>query len=152
VSADRAVVSRATATLAVAVAALTLASATASAAATTSARPDPCALVATRQVQSITGKRVSGRVEAPLGPTCIYRFQKSKQLVTITVGPAKFAALVAQISKRQRRRVSIRGHIGFCGRLGQPVLYVSLSQKRVLTIGAGCTVARQLATIAVRRL
>jgi hypothetical protein len=114
--------------------------------------PDPCSLVTVSQIDSIMGKTVSQAVDAPLGPTCIYKFKNSKTLVTIAVSPGRFAALVAQLPRHQRRRVSVRGYVGYCGKLGSPVLYVSLPRKRVLSIAAPCAPAQRLAGLAVRRI
>lgn len=127
---------------------LVLAPASASAA----RRVNPCALVTARQVAAVTHSRVSGHVLAPLGPTCIFRLEKTGKQLTITVGGARFSALVRQIPRRKRHRVSVRGRRGYCGVLGGPILYVSLRHRKVLTITAACTPARRLAAIALRRI
>jgi hypothetical protein len=115
-------------------------------------QPSPCTLVSSKQVAKVTGLPVTKQILAPLGPTCIYKLANGSRQVTITVGSARFAALVSQIPRRRRRRVRVVGHLGYCGVLGQPVLYVSLPHGRVLTITAACGPAQKLAAIAVRRL
>lgn len=128
---------------------VTLALASFSSAAT---QPSPCTLVSSKQVATITGLPVSKQILAPLGPTCIFKLGKGSRQITITVGTARFAALVAQIPRRTRHRVKVAGHLGYCGVLGRPVLYVSLPHSRVLMITAACGPAQKLATIAVHRL
>jgi hypothetical protein len=115
-------------------------------------QPGPCSLVSEKQVATVVGAAVSKQVLAPLGPTCIYKFKHNRKQLTIALGTERFSSLVAQIPRRKRRRVSVRGHTGYCGVLGQPILYVSLAHKQVLTITASCPDARKLAAIAVHRL
>jgi hypothetical protein len=110
----------------------------------------PCNLVTKAQAHAIVGVPVQDPLEAPQGPTCIYRSQDGKSFVTLAVQPLAFSKLKRQIHKR--RQVAVSNRTAFCGMLGQPMLYVPLSRSRVLSVAAPCNVARAFAATAVRRL
>lgn len=110
----------------------------------------PCNLVTKAQAGAIVGTPLQDPLEAPQGPTCIYRSQDGKSFVTLAVQSVPFSKLKRQMHKRQQVDVSHR--TAFCGMLGQPMLYVSLSRSRVLSVAAPCKVARRFAETAVRRL
>ena len=110
----------------------------------------PCNLVTRAEASAIVDAPMPEPLEAPQGPTCIYRPEASKSLITVAVQALEFDKLKKQI--RRRRQVSVVDRTGYCGALGQPMLYVPLSAKRVLTIAAPCTIARQFAAKAVPRL
>jgi hypothetical protein len=110
----------------------------------------PCNLVTKAQAGAIVGAALQDPLEAPQGPTCIYRSQDGKSFVTLAVQSLQFSKLKRQMHKRQK--VAVSNRTAFCGVLGQPVLYVSLSGSRVLSVAAPCKVARQFAATAVRRL
>jgi hypothetical protein len=111
----------------------------------------PCNLVTRAQASAIIGTRLIGPVEAPQGPTCIYRSAgRGKQFVTLSVQYTSLPRLARQVENRKRIRVA--HHAGICGANGQPTLYVSLSGGRVLTVGAQCGIARKFAAKALARL
>jgi hypothetical protein len=110
----------------------------------------PCNLVTPAQASRVLGARVAPPVEAPQGPTCIYRTSDGKQFVTVAVQPLDLGALRSQM--RGRRAVDVAGRAGLCGRHGQPMLYVPLSDGRVLSVSGDCDVALRFASTAVDRL
>jgi hypothetical protein len=110
----------------------------------------PCNLVTKAQAQAIVGLPLRDPLEAPRGPTCIYRSQDGKRLITLAVQSLDFAKLKRRIHGRQAASIANRN--AFCGTLGAPVLYVELPKRRVLSVAARCEVGKQFATAAVRRL
>jgi hypothetical protein len=109
----------------------------------------PCNLVTKAQAQAIVGLALRDPLEAPRGPTCIYRSRDGKRLITLAVQPLDFAKLERRIHRRQAASVAHRR--AFCATLGAPVLYVELPKRRVLSVAARCDVGRQFAMAAVRR-
>jgi hypothetical protein len=110
----------------------------------------PCNLVTKAQAGAIVGAPLQDPLEAPQGPTCIYRSQDGKRFVTLAVQSVAFSKLKHQMHKRQQ--VAVSNKTAFCGMLGQPILYVPLSGRRVLSVAAPCQVARKFAATAVQRL
>jgi hypothetical protein len=110
----------------------------------------PCNLVSRAQAQAILGGPVRAPVEAPQGPTCIYKSQSGKTFITLAVQSLDFDRVKKQI--RRRQAVTISNRSAYCGLYGQPMLYVSLSRQRVLSVAAPCPVAKQFAARAVARL
>ena len=111
---------------------------------------NPCKLVSPKHMTAIMHMRVTKRVLAPLGPTCIYKFRGTKREVTLSVEKEKFSSITRQLKKR--KAVTVSHHQAECGTLGQPVLYVSLLHGKVLDIAAGCTQAQQIAKYALSNL
>ena len=110
----------------------------------------PCNLVTRAQARAILGGPIQAPVEAPQGPTCIYRSQSGKTFITLAVQTLDFDRLKKQM--RRPQSVAVSNRAGYCGTYGQPMLYVSLSGKRVLSVAAPCPVAKQFAARAVARL
>lgn len=110
----------------------------------------PCNLVTKAQAQAIVGLPLRDPLEAPRGPTCIYRSQDGKRLITLAVQSLDFSTLKRRIHGRQAASVADRD--AFCGTIGAPVLYVELPKRRVLIVAARCDVGKQFAMAAVRRL
>jgi hypothetical protein len=110
----------------------------------------PCNLVTKAQAQAIVGAPINDPLEAPKGPTCIYRTQDGKSFITLAVQPLEFSKLKRTIHKREP--VNVSDASAFCGMLGNPVVYVSLPKHRVLSVGAPCDVGRRFATTALGRL
>ncbi len=110
----------------------------------------PCNLVSEREAQDIVGKPMQVPVEAPQGPTCIYRPRKGEGLIALAVQDADFARLRRQIDDLHRVDVSDRS--AYCGTYGQPMLYLPLGAGRVLSINAECDVARGFAVKALPHL
>ena len=90
-------------------------------------------------------------LEAPQGPTCIYRSKAAKRFVTVAVQSADFAK---QIEPRlhQASSFSVGSRTAYCGQHGQQMLYVPLSGDRVLAIAAPCPMAKRFAAQALRQL
>jgi hypothetical protein len=110
----------------------------------------PCNLVTVAQARTILGAPMLQPVEAPLGPTCIYRSRDRRSMVTVAVQALDFTKLEPRIQRR--RRVAVGSRTAYCGTYGQPMLYVRLSGNRVLSIAAQCTVAQRFALKAIRQL
>jgi hypothetical protein len=110
----------------------------------------PCNLVGPARARAIVGAPLEPPVEAPQGPTCIYRKRGSDELVTLAVQQARFAQLKRQVRGAQSVDVSSRAAV--CGVHGRPVLYMPLGGGRVLSIAAPCATATEFARAAVRRL
>jgi hypothetical protein len=110
----------------------------------------PCSLVTRSQAARIIGGPVLEPLQAPQGPTCIYRSRSGKRFVTLAVQTVDFAKLKRQV--RNSRRISVSDRPGLCGTVGQPMLYVPLSARRVLSVSAPCGVATRFAATAVSRL
>jgi hypothetical protein len=108
----------------------------------------PCNLVTRAQAQGILGARVQAPLEAPQGPTCIYRSPGA--FVTLAVQSAPFAPIKRRL--RDPRRIRVAGRTAYCGFEAQAVLYVPLAGGRTLSVGARCPIARRFAAAAVRRL
>ena len=60
------------------------------------------------------------------------------------------ASQVHQMRKVQR--LTIGGHQAYCGTLGRPMLYLTLSSGKVLNVTAPCAVAQALAAKALPRI
>jgi hypothetical protein len=114
-------------------------------------RFSPCNLVSEGQAQSILGAPVQQPLEAPQGPTCIYRTRTGKAFVSVAVQTSTPYEQLRRLV-RKRETVSVSGREGVCGDVGQPTLFLRLSGGRVLTIAADCQVAKQFAIKAVTAL
>ncbi|MEY2516198.1 MAG: hypothetical protein QOJ89_3556, partial [bacterium] len=110
----------------------------------------PCSLVTKSQARAILGTEIVEPLQAPQGPTCIYRSRSGRQFVTLAVQTVSFGRLAAQL--RRARSVRVAGSTGSCGTYGRPVLYVPLARGRVLSVTASCDVATRFAAKAVPRL
>lgn len=110
----------------------------------------PCNLVTKTQARAILGAAVHEPSEAPQGPTCIYRTGTGSNFVTLALQSADMADLKRHL--RGVKRVEVSSRVAYCGKVGQPVLYVPLSGGRVLSIFASCKTAQQFASIALSRL
>ncbi len=115
-----------------------------------SGAPDPCTLVTQAQAQAILGVAVAAPVQAPLGPTCIYRPAGAHTFVTMTVESVDFAKIKAHI--RGRTQFAVVGHTAYCGTYGQPTVFVALSVGRVLAVTAPCVTGARFAAAALPRL
>ena len=113
-------------------------------------RFSPCSLVSEVQARAILGAAILQPIEAPQGPTCIYRTQTGKTFISLAVQSAKFSSLKRQLDKREAVTVSDR--TAYCGFYGQKMLYAPLNDGRVLSVAAPCGVAKQFAAQAVQSL
>ncbi len=111
---------------------------------------NPCALVPRAEAQAIVGRPIDAPVEAPLGPTCIYRSPGAKTLITLAVESVDFPKIRSQI--RNRTRIEVGGRTAYCGDYGQSTMFVPLPGGRVLSITAPCAVGARLAAKALPRL
>ena len=111
---------------------------------------NPCQLVSVHEAESITGGMIVNRVEAPLGPTCIYTLSTSKAPITMAVQSQSFSQVTRNLAKRQS--VKLRGHQAYCGNLGAQMLWVSLGKGKLLHVTAPCSVAQRFAALALNRL
>jgi|GEM_PF-2564580 len=110
----------------------------------------PCSLVTRSQAAAIIGAPILEPLEAPQGPTCIYQTASRKRAITLTVQSTSFARLRAQISNR--RKIAVADREAVCGRYGQPMLYLPLGGRRVLTVSGPCATASRFAAKAVPHL
>jgi hypothetical protein len=110
----------------------------------------PCNLVSANRAREIVGAALEPPLEAPQGPTCIYRSRDGRHFVTVAVQPLDLAAVRQDM--RRGREVPVAGRSGYCGVHGQPVLYVPISGGRVLSVAGPCALAREFAATAVERL
>jgi hypothetical protein len=110
----------------------------------------PCNLVRRSEAAAILGTAVRPLVEAPQGPTCIYRSAKSADFITVSVQKAALSKLRKQL--RNPRKVAVAQRDSVCGTIGRPALYVPVSSARVLVVSAPCAVAKRFASAAVPRI
>ncbi|HWI71937.1 MAG TPA: hypothetical protein VNT55_08285 [Baekduia sp.] len=110
----------------------------------------PCNLVRRSEAAAILGVAVRPLVEAPQGPTCIYRAAKGTGFITISVQKAALSKLRKQM--RHVKPVAVAQRDSLCGTVGRPALYVPVSSARVLVVTAPCGVAKQFASAAVPRI
>lgn len=110
----------------------------------------PCNLVSASRAREIVGAALEPPLEAPQGPTCIYRSRDGKHFVTLAVQSLDFGTIKRDM--RKGRHVPVADRSGYCGVHGQPVLYVPISGGRVLSVAGPCALAREFATTAVERL
>lgn len=113
-------------------------------------RSSPCAFVTKRQAQGIVGSSLLDPVEAPQGPTCIYRDRGGKTFITVALQDGGFGALRDDV--RRLRTVSVADRRAYCGVYGSPMLFLPLGGGRVLSVTAQCDVATRFARSAVSRL
>jgi len=110
----------------------------------------PCTLVAKSRARALLGAPILEPLEAPQGPTCIYRTRSGSRFVTLAVQAGDVRSM--RHGLRDAQRVAVGGRSGVCGRLGRPILYVTLAPRRALSVAAPCELARRFAAEAVRRL
>jgi len=110
----------------------------------------PCTLVSTSQAAAIVGGPVGKPVDAPLGPTCIYRSLRDGHVVTVTVEAADFKRIKQYL--HGVRRAAVAGHTAYCGIYGQATTFVPLGKGRVLDVTAPCSLGLRFAATAVPRL
>lgn len=111
--------------------------------------PNPCRLVRQSEAALILGGSVV-QTEAPLGPTCIMKVDSHKQVVTVSVEAVSVKSQVKNM--RHVETATVGGHQTYCGKLGQPQLYLSLSGGKAIAVSAPCSVARALAATALSHL
>jgi hypothetical protein len=110
----------------------------------------PCGLVSRSRASAIVGAPLLKPVEAPQGPTCIYRAKKGRRMFALSLQSIAFEALGRQLHKPAVTRVARQP--AFCVTVGQPTLYVGVSQGRVLSIQASCAMGKRFAEAALSHL
>jgi len=114
-------------------------------------RFSPCNLVSKAQAKAITGRAIEDVVEAPQGPTCIYRGKQDQAgYVTLAVQTQPFAAMKNAL--RRRQAVDVGAQAAYCGTSGRPVLFAQVDEHRVLSVSAPCAIAKRFAKTAIARL
>jgi hypothetical protein len=111
---------------------------------------NPCRLVSLPEARSIAGREITTRLEAPLGPTCIYKGGGAQPGVTLAVETASFTQMSHQLGKR--KQVVVEGRKGYCGHLGTQMLLVPLARGQLLSVAAPCGLAQRFAVKALQRL
>jgi hypothetical protein len=109
---------------------------------------NPCRLVSAAEAHSIVGGGALTAVDAPLGPTCVYRMGAGSDF-TLAVETMTMSAATRTMTHRQQ--VTVAGRTGYCGRLGSQMLFLPVSAVRVLNVTAPCAVAERFAAIALTR-
>ena len=112
---------------------------------------DPCTLVTRAEAQAIVGKSVAAPIEAPQGPTCIYRADGGKSFITLAVESLAFSKVLPQSQLRDRISVTIAGHTAYCGNAGGQQLIVPLANGKFLAVSAPCPIAAAFAKKALSR-
>jgi hypothetical protein len=102
------------------------------------------------EAQGILGRPIAAPVEAPLGPSCIYRPAGAGNLIALTVGSSDFAKVKAHLRNRTERNID--GRRAYCTDYGQATTFVPLAGGRILTVTAPCAVGVRFAAKAVPRL
>jgi len=115
--------------------------------AATASASEPCALVTASQASAILGAPIEPPVQAPQGPTCIYRTVGGANVVTVAVETVSVAALLKLTLAASP--VLIAGRTGFCGGPDRPTLYVPLLGGHALVVSAPCAAATRLAALAL---
>jgi hypothetical protein len=110
---------------------------------------NPCALVSLSEAEAITGGAIHGRVEAPLGPTCVYKLN-SKRYITMTIETVSPVQVTRHL--KSPKSLDIRGHRAYCARLGAEMLFVPLGPNRLLNVTAPCALGQHFAARALTRL
>jgi hypothetical protein len=106
--------------------------------------------VSLSEAQAITGGAITGRIDAPLGPTCIYKVGGSKGDITLAVESMSYATVTQQMT--HKNSLLVQGRHAYCGRLGAQMLFVPLTGGRVLNVTAPCAIAQRFARTALSRL
>lgn len=112
----------------------------------------PCALVSRARAQALLGTRAVTVVQAPQGPTCLFRAAAGpvRQQTTLVVQATPAGALLSHL--QDRRTLTLAGHRAFCGRFGTSELYVPLDHGHVLSLSGPCAVTQGFAAAALRQL
>jgi hypothetical protein len=112
---------------------------------------NPCTLVTASEAQAITGGPIAGLVQAPQGPTCIYKLGGAKRSITLSVEAANFSAVTKSITNGAPFIMG-KQHSGVCGQLGAQMVFLSLASGQVLNVTAPCPIAKLIAAKALSRL
>jgi hypothetical protein len=113
-------------------------------------RSAPCKLVSRSQAGAILGAPVRAPLQAPQGPTCIYRTKTGDGFVTLAIQPVDISSLTRKLGKPQR--VDVSHKLAYCGSYGQRMLYAEISRGWVLSVAAPCSVATRFAAKALQQI
>lgn len=111
---------------------------------------NPCRLVSAAEAQAIVGAPIAGQLEAPLGPTCVYRLSGSSRQITLAIESLGFHQVTHEMTRP--RPITVGHRRAYCGRLGTSMLFVPLRPGRVLNVTAPCSTAQRFAALALSRL
>lgn len=111
-------------------------------------RQSVCNLVTRKEAGRIVGKPLRQLVEAPQGPTCIYRGEGA--FVTVSIQAQSYRALRESLRKREPVDVG-DGRRAVCSPAGRQLI-VALPDSKVLSVGADCSTATRFAARALPRL
>ena len=114
------------------------------------ASSNPCRLVPRGKAEQIVGAKIQSVLEAPLGPSCIYRIAGRTQTITVTVQATPFATIKPKLVKPRHRTVA--GRSAYCGVYGRATTYVPVAHGKLLTIAAPCPTGFRFAAVAVPKL
>jgi hypothetical protein len=113
---------------------------------------NPCTLVTRSEASSILPGRLQAAVEAPLGPTCIYKTKSGKFDVTVAV-PAMAFKPPRATKPGAEVKVKLHGRTGWCVQRGRGLTFVvPLAGGRALSIAGPCPIAAAFAAKALPRL
>jgi hypothetical protein len=112
---------------------------------------DPCTVLTLSEVQTMIGGTITSPVEAPQGPTCIYKSTGAKAWITLSVERRTDYAKVAGWMKHGQK-LTVGTHSGDCGQLGNDNLFLPLGNGRVVHVTAPCAIAKEIAATVVSRL
>ena len=125
---------------------LTAVTAAGSDASPVSPKTNPCKLVPVGSASTILHAHVT-EIDAPLGPTCIFKLRGRKQTYTLAIEAISVSATVRKM--KHVSKFKLTGHSAYCGRLGTDVLLVALPHRQALDVHAPCRAARGLASVAL---
>lgn len=106
----------------------------------------PCTLVTADEAAAVFGESIRAPVEAPMGPTCLYRTNAREDFVSVAL--PTIDGEHRQQMLHGLERVDVDGLKGYCGPAEHSNLLVPLTDDRVLTVnggGGGCEVAKAFA-------
>jgi Protein of unknown function (DUF3558) len=111
---------------------------------------NPCTLLTRAEAQEIVGAAVSKPELGSQGPTCIYQVRRIDDSITIALQRGSLPTVTE--SGHDVIRTDVAGRKAVCVDSGGLKLLVAVSSGSVLTVGAPCPIATQLAAKALRRL
>jgi len=107
----------------------------------------PCGLVSAKRAKAIVGETLVSKTEAPLGPTCIFKFRGRLATVTLVVERGLIQGSIQHM--HSPKLVNVAGLPAYCGKLGTTILDVALRQGGVLSVTAPCPIAQAFAAQAL---
>ena len=99
-----------------------------------------------------SASRCATPLEAPQGPTCIYRSRRRRRVRHAGGAAGRVSAAASRSSQARRGSRPAGRRRATAGTTARPMLYVPLARGRVLSVAAPCDVARRFAPAAVQQL